>query len=310
MTSSTKYIGMDVHKESISIAVRNATGKIVMECVIETKANTILQFFDGLRGDVQVTFEEGTWAAWLYDLLKPHVGKLVVCDPRRNALLGDGNQNDRVDARKLSDLLYMNKLHAVYHENHGLRTMKELGRSYLTITRDLSRKPGQKNHQVLYTTKELPGLQAGYTSSPLEDSIAKEVWSRMQPKSPQQPRSSTTIRRDGTPYSYLLVALYDGPQNEISRTGIFLLEGKGRIVEAKIDDINGEWCDGCAVPTSDGGIASVYSVVNMFTAPQFPYPLLMLDTSTVEDRSITLATFTPEKKYSDYLLYEYTVGCG
>jgi hypothetical protein len=52
MISSTKYIGMDVHKESISIAVRNAAGKIVMECVIETKANTILQFFDGLRGDV------------------------------------------------------------------------------------------------------------------------------------------------------------------------------------------------------------------------------------------------------------------
>jgi hypothetical protein len=29
---------MDVHKESISIAVRNDVGKIVMECVIETKA--------------------------------------------------------------------------------------------------------------------------------------------------------------------------------------------------------------------------------------------------------------------------------
>jgi len=107
-------------KESISVAVRNAAGKIVMECVIETKANTILQFFDGLRGEVQVTFEEGTWAAWLHDLLKPHVGKLVVCDPRRNALLRDGNQNDRVDARKLSDLLYMNKLNAVYHGDHGL----------------------------------------------------------------------------------------------------------------------------------------------------------------------------------------------
>jgi hypothetical protein len=37
--TSTKYIGMDVHKESISIAVRNDAGKIVMECVIETKAN-------------------------------------------------------------------------------------------------------------------------------------------------------------------------------------------------------------------------------------------------------------------------------
>jgi hypothetical protein len=64
MTSTTKYIGMDVHKESISMAVRNAAGKVVMECVIETKASMILEFVDGLRGDVHVTFEEGTWAAW------------------------------------------------------------------------------------------------------------------------------------------------------------------------------------------------------------------------------------------------------
>ena len=139
MISSTKYIGMDVHKESISIAVRNSAGKVVMESVIETKASMIPQFFDGLRGDLHVTFEEGTWAAWLYDLLKPHVNKLLVCDPRRNALLQDGNQNDRVDARKLSGLLYMNKLNAVYHGDHGLRTLKELGRSYLTVTRDQSR---------------------------------------------------------------------------------------------------------------------------------------------------------------------------
>ena len=136
---SKKYIGMDVHKESISIAVRNAAGKIVMECVIETKASMILQFIDGLRGDVHVTFEEGTWAAWLYDLLKPHVTKLVVCDPRRNALLQEGNQNDRVDARKLAELLHNNQLRSVYHGDHGLRTLKELVRSYLTITQDLSR---------------------------------------------------------------------------------------------------------------------------------------------------------------------------
>jgi len=69
MTSS-KYIGLDVHKESISIAVRNAAGKIVMESVIETKASMILDFIDGLRGEIHVTFEEGTWSAWLYDLLR------------------------------------------------------------------------------------------------------------------------------------------------------------------------------------------------------------------------------------------------
>src|SRR5262245_182205 len=139
MTSSNKYIGMDVHKESIAIAVRNAAGKIVMESVIETKASMILDFIHGLRGDLHVTFEEGTWSAWLYDLLKPRTTRLVVCDPRRNALLQEGNQNDRVDARKLAELLQNNQLRPVYHADHGLRDVKELVRSYLTITQDLSR---------------------------------------------------------------------------------------------------------------------------------------------------------------------------
>jgi len=130
---------MDVHKESISIAVRNAAGKIVMESLIETKASMILQFIDGLRGDLHVTFEEGTSAAWLYDLLKPHVTKLVVCDPRKNKSMREGNQNDKIDARRLAELLRLNHLNPVYHGEHGLRTLKELVRSYLTVTRDLAR---------------------------------------------------------------------------------------------------------------------------------------------------------------------------
>src|ERR1700751_5409219 len=121
---NTKYIGMDIHKETISIAVRNAEGKIVMECVIETKANTVLQFIHGLRGNLHVTFEEGTWAAWLYDLLKPHVTKIVVCDPRRNALLKEGSKSDRIDARKLAELLRGGLLRPVYHGETGLRTLR------------------------------------------------------------------------------------------------------------------------------------------------------------------------------------------
>jgi transposase len=139
MLNDKKYIGMNVHKESISIAVRNGAGKIVMECVIETKASVILQFIDGLRGDSQVTFEEGTWAAWLYDLLKPHVTELVVCDPRKNASMREGNQSDKIDARRLAELLRLNHLNPVYHGEHGLRSLKELVRSYLTITKDLGR---------------------------------------------------------------------------------------------------------------------------------------------------------------------------
>jgi transposase len=130
---------MDVHQATISVAVMDSTGKLGMESILETKAATILDFIQGLRGELYVTFEEGTWAAWLYDLLKPHVSKLVVCNPRKNALLKTGNKSDRIDARKLADLLRAGLLSPVYHGEVGVRTLKELARSYLAITQDLTR---------------------------------------------------------------------------------------------------------------------------------------------------------------------------
>src|SRR5467141_1548171 len=136
---SKKYIGMDVHQATISVAVRDAVGKLVMESIVETKAATILQLIQGIHGSLWVTFEEGTSAAWLYDVLQPHVAHVVVCDPRRNALLKAGNKNDRVDPRKLSDLLRAGLLTPVYHGESGVRALRELSRSYLAASKDLTR---------------------------------------------------------------------------------------------------------------------------------------------------------------------------
>ena len=139
MSRDIKYIGMDVHKEAIVIAVLNGSGKLVMETIVETKASSILQFIHGLRGELHVTWEEGTWAAWLYDLLQPQVEQVLVCNPRRNALLKEGSKSDQVDAQKLADLLRTGMLRPVYHGENGLRTLRELGRSYQTISKDLTR---------------------------------------------------------------------------------------------------------------------------------------------------------------------------
>jgi hypothetical protein len=64
-----------VHKESISICVRNSIGKVVIEreSVIETKASTILQFTDGLRGDLRSPSKKEPGPLGLHDLLKPRV---------------------------------------------------------------------------------------------------------------------------------------------------------------------------------------------------------------------------------------------
>src|SRR3984893_12312104 len=133
--NDAKYIGLDVHQATLSVAVLDSAGKLVMEAILETKAETILQLIHGLRGSLHVTLEEGTCAAWLHDLLQPHVTKVLVCDTRKNALLKEGNKNDRIDARKLADLLRAGLLSPVYHGENGVRTLRELARSYLALTR-------------------------------------------------------------------------------------------------------------------------------------------------------------------------------
>ena len=133
------YVGMDVHQASTSIAVMNDRGKLISESLIETKAQTIVDFLKGLSGEVLVTFEESNQAAWLYDLIQPHVTRLTVCNPHHNHLLKSGNKSDRVDARKLAQLLRAGMLRPVYHGEHGTRTLKELGRSYECLVEDTSR---------------------------------------------------------------------------------------------------------------------------------------------------------------------------
>jgi transposase len=155
MSHKVKYIGMDVHKEAIVIAVLNDTGKLVMETMVETKASSILQFIHGLRGELHGTWEEGTWAAWLYDLLQPQVQQVVVCNPRRNALLKEGSKSDKGDARKLADLLRTGMLRPVYHGENGLRTLRELARSYQTISKDLTRVMNRL--KALYRGWGIPG---------------------------------------------------------------------------------------------------------------------------------------------------------
>jgi len=78
----------------------------------------------------------------------------VVCDPRKNALLQDGSKSDRIDARKLAELLRGNQLSPVYHGDHGVRTLKELARSYLTLTQDLTRV--MTRIKALYRTWAIP----------------------------------------------------------------------------------------------------------------------------------------------------------
>lgn len=131
-----QYVGLDVHQASIVCAVHNSTGKCVARSIIETKATTVREYLRGLSGTLHVTFEEGTQAAWLYEIVRPLCSELIVCNPRRNHLLKEGSKSDRVDASRLAELLRARLLKPVYHGSQSVRPLKELAHVYDQLTQD------------------------------------------------------------------------------------------------------------------------------------------------------------------------------
>jgi len=131
-----KYVGMDVHSATSVIEVMNQQGKAVAKAIIQTRAGEIKDYFRGLSGTVHVTFEEGVHASWLYDLIKPLVAEVIVCNPRHNRLVQSGNKADRIDAHKLAELLRLGSLKPVYHKDCGTRKLREAVRSYQSLTSD------------------------------------------------------------------------------------------------------------------------------------------------------------------------------
>lgn len=134
-----KYMGMDVHQAMTVVVVLDANGKVILETMVPTEAAAIIRLVQSLSAPLHVTFEETTQAEWLWNVIRSFVGEVIVCDPRRNKLLSEGSKADKVDARKLADLLRTGLLRSVYHGHETTRTLKELVRAYETLSIDTQR---------------------------------------------------------------------------------------------------------------------------------------------------------------------------
>jgi transposase len=134
-----KYIGMDVHQATTVVAVLEAEGKLIWQAIVETQAGPIIRLLQSLSGPLHVTFEETTQADWLYEVVRAYVAEVVVCDPRRNKLLSEGSKADKIDARRLAELLRVGMVRAVYHGNQGTRNLKQLANGYQTLVSDAQR---------------------------------------------------------------------------------------------------------------------------------------------------------------------------
>ncbi len=134
-----KYVAMDVDSANIVAGVYDGKGKALMQCCIKMNAEAVREFFQMLKGTVHVTFEEGTQAAWLYELIRPLVAEVIVCNPRQNKLMKAGNKSDRIDVAKMAKLLRLGELQPVYQGPASAQGLKQLVHGYEALVADSTR---------------------------------------------------------------------------------------------------------------------------------------------------------------------------
>ena len=121
------YIGFDVHKKSISYCVKTADGKIVEEGKLRA-THQVLRAWAGKRLETWHGAMEATlFSGWIYDTLKPFAGELQMGNPSMMKAIGAAKKkNDRLDARKIADLVRCNLLPACYVAPAEMRDLRRM----------------------------------------------------------------------------------------------------------------------------------------------------------------------------------------
>ena len=103
--NSMNYIGLDIHKKSISCCVRQADGTIIQESTIPAARHALDQWMRQLPQPWMAGMEATLFTGWIYDHLVSGGAMVKVAHPAMlQAIAAGKKKNDRVDARKIADL--------------------------------------------------------------------------------------------------------------------------------------------------------------------------------------------------------------
>ena len=148
------YLGLDAHKETCTLAGLDPPGDVVSTRTFWTSECSLIQHVNQIRAKTKwLALEESTLSGWIAGVLRPHVDRLIVCDPVHNTFISrGGNKDDVTDAIKICRLLRLNELKEVYHADADHRVDFKISvQQYLRIGKDLARLKAQlksKYHQA------------------------------------------------------------------------------------------------------------------------------------------------------------------
>src|ERR1700687_2802469 len=106
LVTSMNFIGLDIHKKTISYCVKDAAGEVLAEGTIPSTRQSLDEWMRTLRGPWTVAMESTMFTGWIYDHLKPHAVAVKGAHPLMlRAIAAAKKKTDRIDAGKICDCL-------------------------------------------------------------------------------------------------------------------------------------------------------------------------------------------------------------
>jgi transposase len=121
------YIGLDIHKKTITYCVKRVDGTIVQQGTVDAERKALFQWLKGLSYPWVGAMEATLFTGWVYDFLAPYAVSLKVAHPEMlKAITAAKKKNDRVDAEKICDLLRVDLLPECYMAPAELRELRRV----------------------------------------------------------------------------------------------------------------------------------------------------------------------------------------
>jgi transposase len=131
-----RYLGLDVHAASCTLAVISQTGKRLKDLPVETNGQALVEAVRMIPGRKHLVFEEGLQSAWLYETLCPHVDEIVVAGITESR----GPKSDKRDAYGLAEKLRVGDLEKqVFKAPRQFTCLRERSRIHMTLVGDVVR---------------------------------------------------------------------------------------------------------------------------------------------------------------------------
>ena len=121
------YIGLDIHKKSISYCVKDAIGQIHQQGKVAATRRDLDGWMQTLPQPWTAAMEATIFTGWIYDHLKPHAAAVKVAHPLMlRAIAASKKKNDRIDATRIADCLRCDFLPECHMDSLEIRERRRM----------------------------------------------------------------------------------------------------------------------------------------------------------------------------------------